>query len=334
MTPERQQIIPGLPFDEYKAIDAVNNTALVKLAEKGPGGMKHALEQPDDPTAAMIKGGGIDCLALEPRLFHRQYTTMPLRRDELPPHFIKAPPEMLGKSNAWLVAGKEWKAEQEAEGRVVYKASDWGPCGLSGLSDAGKAWKKYAGETWMCVLSRSDMADVRGAAAAVLAYEPAAQLIHEACVQDSIVWFDEETGLWCKGRTDLRLTAEYHETARATEPVVIDLKSLAPQPGVSVDPEDFGRYAFKRRIHWQLAYYCDGLAAITGEPHDDARIIAVEQAPPYRVEVYRLPLSILEQGRQEYRTILQMYAECKTNNHWPVSSGRELTLEFPAWATR
>lgn len=60
-------------FDEYKAIDALNNSTLVAM-KKTPA---HALIE-KEPTAAMLFGSAFDCFLLEPHWFALNYAVVPL----------------------------------------------------------------------------------------------------------------------------------------------------------------------------------------------------------------------------------------------------------------
>ncbi|MEE9367178.1 MAG: PD-(D/E)XK nuclease-like domain-containing protein [Dehalococcoidales bacterium] len=334
----KAEIIEGLSFAAYKEIDAVNMSLLSAILDS-PGALDHLRRNPWIPTPAAIRGGGIDCLALESDLFPRQYTTAPQRPEELPDHFVATPEGYTGGKKV----DKLWRADQEELGNVIHKPADWNGWGLKLTTGAGTAWKEWAESQGLRILNHTDMGKVQGAAASVLAYELAAAIIDADMRQVTLVWQDV-TGLWCKGRPDLyihEVSWELHNLLHAAaapgtqippagSPFIPDLKST----GISAHPDTFSRQTFNQGWHRQLAHYCNGAEAITGRAHDFAGILAVEQDAPHRPEVFTMPLSILSQGRMEVRAMLDLYKECEDRNEWNTGTGKVQSLEFQPWMTR
>ncbi len=336
----KNEIIHDLPFADYAAIDAVNNSLLSEVFES-PGRVPWRKANPKEATDAMIRGGAIDSLALTPDVYKYEHISPPRRMEELPPHFVEVPAEYLGKNGAWLKAGKDWRAEQEAAGRVCVKPGDWNGYGLRSTTGSYKAWREHVESRGRRVLTHSEETIIRGAAESVLAYDVARALIDEGEAQISITWQDADTGLWCKGRPDLYIPEASVELCSALrgwmniapiagDPILIDLKST----GQTVGPDSVASLCFNFGWHRQLAYYLDGLSVITGRVHIDAMIIAVEQQPPHRCEVYDAPYSIIEQGRDEYHAALEMYAQCDADDDWPLNSGAIHKIQFKPWMTR
>lgn len=130
-------------------------------------------------------------------------------------------------------------------------------------------------------------------------------------------WFDQTTGELCRCRPD------YHRL----DGIVVDLKTT----------EDAGP-AFKKSCanyfyHKQAAFYCDGVAAITGEMPAGFVFVAVEKQAPFAVATYQLDAEALEIGRALYQRDLMTLAECKISRQWPAYSDKIETLSLPGWAT-
>ena len=302
----------NVPFPVYQSWEALNNS-LLKEITRSPGHLAYRRDHSIDVTLAMTLGSATDTLLFDGETaFARAYQSNPQRMEELPSHFVQAPDGYKGTTKA----DKEWRTDEEARGNVIVKPADWNGGGLSGRSAAGKAWKQWAESQGLSILSRDDIQRVRDTVEAIHHHEHAYTMLHAGQSQLSIVWRDEETGVLCKARLDLYTTG-----------AIIDLKTT-----VDADPETFAKLAFAFRYHWQAAFYCDGMTAITGEPHDEFSYIVAEREPPHRVEVMRLGMAELEMGRAEYRDALRLYAECEKNNHWPTSSGTVQELRFPGWA--
>jgi len=337
----KNDILYGLPFDEYQRIPAVN-LSLLKHLEESPGELEHARRNPKPPSEAMIHGSAIGCLVLEPHLFAKQYTRPPQQFAELPSSFVRAPAGFKGT----LTAEKKWLAELRAGGCTVVKDADWTVNGLKMNTTAGKRWKALTEEAGTHVLNMSDMQRVRSAARSVLDYPLARALIDAGRIEVTLVWYDEVHELWCKGRPDIYIEAATQEIVdlfesrtpagkswmvpELGEPMIPDLKSTAK----SVHPERIGAVAYDGGWHQQLAYYASGCAVITDRTHSWAGNIAVEQDGLFRCEVFRMPDEQLEQGGDEVGTMLQAYAHWSEKKQWPTSTGELQELEFPAWARR
>jgi hypothetical protein len=264
-------------------------------------------------------GSATDILLTEPEAFAKEFVVSPQRAEELLDNFVPAPEGYKGTRKA----DKAWRAEQEAEGKVVITPGAFKAWGLDMRTETGRAWRRMCEELGLAVLSRSDLEQVNGAVAAVRAYDLAMDLINGAELQTVAVWQDEGTGVWCKARLDI------YRRKDEPFPIVGDLKTTAKPVTM-----DMGSHAFNAGWHRQLAFYCDGCEAITGQEHDHARIIAVEQQQVHRVEVFELAPSVLEQGREEYRAALMAYENCQRRDHWPTNSGTLQILWFPGWATK
>ncbi len=97
----------------------------------------------------------------------------------------------------------------------------------------------------------------------------------------------------------------------------------------SAKPFLFGRDAERMHYHAQMADQAAAIKAETGKPPREHYIIAVESSPPYVVQVYEVPTSLLELGdklRLAWLERLQMY---EATNMWHGYSNRIETLEFP-----
>lgn len=195
--------------------------------------------------------------------------------------------------------------------RFAYK-----PEGLDLRTKAGKAWAASL-DAGTNVLSPGS--GVLDAAAAALRHPEVDSWLYNGMAQVSAVFDCPHTGVRVKIRPDIDCGA----------PLLVDLKSTD-----KADHDSFARRAYQLRYHWQAAMYLDGMSAATGEDYDEFNFIVVERDPPHRVEVYRLGAAEIEQGRDEYRAALAMYAECEKINNWPTTTGRIQPLSFPGWAMR
>lgn len=131
-------------------------------------------------------------------------------------------------------------------------------------------------------------------------------------------WRDEEFERLCKARVDWLTTDNGF-------PVLVGLKTARDGR-----PIQFGNAAARLGYHLQWGFYADGYKAITGK---EARVveIVVESAPPHDVAVYVIPSDVREQGRAEYRALLETLQRCEAADAWPGMAEEEQMLSLPAW---
>jgi len=313
----RNELIHGLSFADYQAIEAIN-MSLLKELDDSPGRLEWRRRNPWIPTAPAILGNAIHTLLLEPGEVAARYVTPPMRFEELPDHFVEVPPELLGKAGQLLKDGKDWVASLD-DGQVPVKAGDWGAAGLSTRSSAHKAWAAWAEAQGLIVLTRGTFMQATCAAAAANLYAPAREILDASEHEVTLVWQDPETDLWCKGRMDCYDAGPRIET---------DVKTT----GKSVHYQEIGRTAYLAGWHIQRAYYGMGVEVITGEPLEAQNVIAVEVDEPWRCEVYRMGEAELELGRDKCRELLGKYAYWQDQREWPMNSGQVMRMEFPGWA--
>jgi hypothetical protein len=149
---------------------------------------------------------------------------------------------------------------------------------------------------------------------AVRSHPVAIQYLTGGAAEVIMLWNDQETGRPCKGRSDwLQGTT------------LVGIKSAR-----DCRPIQFGNAAAKLGYHLQWAFYHDGHVAITGKEPLLIEIV-VENTPPYDVAVYRIPAEVIEQGRDEYRKLLLILAECESSGVWPGAVVGEQILTLPSW---
>ena len=76
------------------------------------------------------------------------------------------------------------------------------------------------------------------------------------------------------------------------------------------------------------AFYQDIMEWSIGRP-DLYLIVAVEREAPYGIKVYEVTPEALRRGTDQYRTALNLYHECRLNDHWPLYDTDIDILEFP-----
>jgi len=113
---------------------------------------------------------------------------------------------------------------------------------------------------------------------------------------------DPETGVMCRHRFD--------KLAKCG--IAIDLKTT-----VDARSDAFSRSINSYGYNQQAAFYSDQFNWITGDQLQDFIFIAIESESPYAAKLYRIGNQSIEIGREQYRSALNKYAECKASGFWP-----------------
>lgn len=139
----------------------------------------------------------------------------------------------------------------------------------------------------------------------------------EGKAERSLIWQDEETGIWLKARPDWlpddpsqRFVAEYKTC-------------------LSIEPNKLSRDVFSYGYHVQAAMQLDAVRAVLGiEPLGIAHVCQ-EKDPPYLVELRMFTPEQLEDGRFLYRRGLEIFAHCLKTGDWPGYTQEPTYFETP-----
>lgn len=203
------------------------------------------------------------------------------------------------------------------------KAPFWAvhPMGLDGRSKEGKEWKARVGD--QPILDQAEWQNIQGAVANVQSH-PTARLALAAGRSEVSVF-----RRFNLGRSVLRRARiDFVNNGNA----LVDLKTTD-----DARPDAFARTIFNMRYHVQAAYYLDiwNDSLPAGEtPKDTFVFIAVEKNAPYAVSVFDLSRAAINEGRKEYIRLLQLYMECREQDHWPAYNPDIQEISLPGWALK
>lgn len=128
--------------------------------------------------------------------------------------------------------------------------------------------------------------------------------------QETIYW--DFNGRTCRGTPDVR-----------GDGFLTDLKT-----GETSDPRFFPFKVRRFAYHGQMSFYETGVA-LAGLPSvTQSYIVAVEQAPPHVVTVYRLTAATIELGARLWRTWLEQLQVCEASGSFPAYSQSVVDLEL------
>lgn len=182
-----------------------------------------------------------------------------------------------------------------------------------------KKWKAYETEQTRLgkeILIKSEYDKTIAMRDAVLGNRKAASYLQGGKAEQALLWTLQGDGVQfeCKGRADYIGGA------------IVDLKSTQ-----CASPRAFAQSAAKYGYFGQAAWYSDGHFLSTGKRLPFV-IVAVENAEPYIVTVFRVPDAAIAAGREQYLTLLGKLDYCQKNNFWGgYTEADEVDLEVPQW---
>lgn len=240
--------------------------------------------------------------------------TRPMLRGSLA-HCVQLEPHALDDRYVFVPAGApkrpteaQWNAKKSTEDSMA--AKEW----WSAFND------DVAGRE---IVTAEEFAITKMQLQALAAEPTIAELLSIGNSEVSVFWIDQATGVYCKARPD-------HVYAwDANSVTLLDLKATADDT-----PSGFGRAVARLGYHRQRAHYIAGFEAATGRLVREFVFAAVSSAPPVLAVPYLLPDDYAEQGSDEVRELIELYARCVATNIWPSYGSGYMLADIPAYANR
>lgn len=194
----------------------------------------------------------------------------------------------------------------------------------NGGTRRGKEWDAFqakAAAAGLEILKQDEYEAVLDIATRVHSDEHAARYLRNGSSEVTLLWTHTQPGVGgfevlCKGRIDFAGEAG----------AIVDLKTTR-----DASPEAFAKQCWNLDYAARAAFYVDGEAAARrGNPLPYV-LVAVEKDEPYVVQVYTVPVHILDMGRDVYRGHLARLAQCRRENRWPGYATGPLELGLPSW---
>ncbi len=139
--------------------------------------------------------------------------------------------------------------------------------------------------------------------------------------EQTLIWQDEETGIWLKIRPDcLNFDAD--------SGVCLDLKCTN-----DADEYAFVRSCLSYNYDFSAAMYLEGLRTIFQRDFDFA-FLAVESDEPHQVALYGAPDEMIQRGRRRFRSALRLLRKSLDSGEWPgyQPHGGYEVLNWPKYA--
>lgn len=163
----------------------------------------------------------------------------------------------------------------------------------------------------------AEMQQAQDMAAALLAHPQAGELLTGGEAEQTYLWPDEETGIWCRARLDYVRPGQ-----------IVDLKTTTD---VSLDAVI--KTIHKWGYHQQRCWYVDGYQAIWGE-EPEFLFVFITKTPPYFITVVEPDVTACLIGEARNRRARHIYAECQRTGHWPAYDQQIWTVPLPAYAEK
>ncbi len=229
-----------------------------------------------------------------------------------------------------LINGDSGDTDARKRGRVTHLAT-YEPevfratvAVFTGERRRGKEWEAFLDRNPDKEIVTADMYEAATSAArAARASAMAAPYMSKGRREVTVLWtyvrpkVGEIPGyeIQCKSRLDFLQTA-----------AIVDLKNCR-----DASPRGFGKQCAELQTYVQAAFYVDAVKAVTGieQPYV---LVAVEAKPPYVCQVHLVTPEQLQQGRDEYRALMDTLHECTTTNHFPGYAEGPVNLTLPTWA--
>lgn len=180
-----------------------------------------------------------------------------------------------------------------------------------------RTWREQQDRT---VITAEEFDRIKAMTAAIRSHQLLRNAFTDGEAEQSLVWVDKETGLWCKSRPDW-LPNKLH--------FVPDLKST-----ISAKPETFTRQAFALGYHQSAALCLDGLREVLGWKDATYYFVAQEKEPPYVAIPFLMRQHDIELGRMLNRSALRKLARALDADRWPAYAEGAVEICMPAWSEK
>jgi hypothetical protein len=202
---------------------------------------------------------------------------------------------------------------------VVVDADDWRSAKARAQRD-----EAYAAGHTPILAAENDT--VEGMAAALRAHPIASALLDPAAgkAEQTIVWRDEETGVWCRALVDfLRHPTE----GRYLLP---DYKTAR-----DVDPESIAKALWSYAYYGQGAWYSEAVQEAGLSDGPPAFLLVFQmKTPPYLVVVAQPDPDSIGWGHARNRYARDLYRRCMETDTWPgYADDHVVPVQLPAYAT-
>jgi exodeoxyribonuclease VIII len=171
------------------------------------------------------------------------------------------------------------------------------------------------------IITSEQTAEAYAQAASIRALPEIGKALANGHSEVSAYWVDEATGELCRCRPDFVSEVDDESV------ILIDAKTYS-----DASPNEFRRQIARMGYHVQAAWYSDGYEKASNKAVLGFIFAAVETEFPYAACPIMIDDEAMRQGRQDYRRLLDLYAQCRFTEAWPGYANTIEVVSLPNWA--
>lgn len=183
-------------------------------------------------------------------------------------------------------------------------------------TNAAKDWKAKMEAAGKGVIKESDLEKIAGMAAELKKHPVVKMGLLDGWQEISLIWKDEETGVWLRNRPDVV----------AKDLVGGDYKATNDASFFSIS-----RGIVDRGTHQQAALVHEAYEKVLGIKLENYVLLYQETSPPFVVNPILLSQDAIARGRVLNRRAIRLFAEALEKNEWPGYPERTTPLDTPEW---
>lgn len=187
-----------------------------------------------------------------------------------------------------------------------------------------RAWRKEQQDAGKTIVMPDQMATIQGMKEALEAHPIVEGGVFQGQVEKSIIWQDEETGVWIKARPDV--IPDISAAGMSEDDTLSDYKTM-----IDVRRHKRSRDVIDRGYAQQLALCAEGLWHTRRQVIRCFVLVLQEKAPPYAVVPVELSQDLIWRAAQLNRRAIRMFARCVETNEWPAYDVPTDLIETPEW---
>lgn len=184
-------------------------------------------------------------------------------------------------------------------------------------TNEAKAWAEKTEAEGKTVIRAADLEMIERMAAAVKRSPQVGQAFKAGRPEMSLIWRDEQTGIWVKSRPDW---LPDDPAAR----LILDFKAHA-----DIEPAKFARDAFAFNYHLQAAMQRQAVREVMGVEPIGVGHVVQEKEPPFLTELRMFRPTALDYGQRLFRRALARFAQCWNEKKWPGYTTEASYIEEP-----
>lgn len=215
--------------------------------------------------------------------------------------------DMGGAAHEWLLEGDKWSDRyyvlpEDHDGRTKE-----GKKTVADMVEQGKRPLKY--EAFRAIKEMKK---------ALEAHEYAMAAFEHGRNEQSLYWFDEEFGIWCRTRPDC--LPNKHD-------IVADYKTT-----LSAEPDYLKRKMYDLGYHQQAQWYMDGIRKVGLLEKPRFLFVFQEKEPPYVVTCVVSEPDALSWGEIMNRKAKDTFGRCLQSGKWPAYTDGIISMGLPVYA--